>query len=46
MHLGRLGIVEMIIREAMARDYENLNTLIEEVDRMHRNNLLQKFQFS
>jgi hypothetical protein len=38
--------VEMIIREAMARDYDNLNTLVDEVDKLHRGNLLQKFHFS
>jgi len=46
MHPGRLEFVEMIIREAVARDYENLDTLIDEVDRLHRDNLPQKFQES
>ena len=38
--------MEMIIREAMARDYDNLNTLVDEVDELHRGNLLQKSHFS
>jgi len=38
--------VEMLIREAVARDYKNLNTLIDAVDRLHRDNLPQKFQES
>jgi len=38
--------VEMLIREAVARDYENLNTLIDTVDRLHRDNLPQKFRES
>ncbi len=46
MHPGRSEFVEMIIREAVARDYENLNTLIDAVDRLHRDNLPQKFQES
>jgi ribosomal protein S18 acetylase RimI-like enzyme len=46
VHPGRLELFEMIIREAVAGDYENLNTLINEVDRLHRDNLPQKFQVS
>ena len=38
--------MEMLIREAVARDYKNLNTLIDAVDRLHRDNLPQKFQES
>ena len=38
--------METIIREAVSRDYENLNTLIDAVDRLHRDNLPQKFQES
>jgi hypothetical protein len=46
MHPGRSEFLETIIREAVAQDYENLNTLIDAVDRMHRDNLPQKFQES
>ena len=38
--------MEILIREAVARDYKNLNTLIDAVDRLHRDNLPQKFQES
>ncbi len=46
MHSGTSEFVVMLIREAVARDYENLNTLIDAVDRLHRDNLPQKFQES
>ena len=46
MHPGRSKFVDMIVREVVARDYENLNTLIDVVDRLHRDNLPQKFQES
>lgn len=36
--------MELVIREATAQDYASLCILIDELDRLHRDNLPQKFQ--